>query len=62
MNVAPFAKAVVAGAVAGLSYAASAAADGFTTGEVLGIAVATLAAFEAVYWVPNKDHVDDRAE
>lgn len=47
------AKAVVAGAVAGLSTAVGFADDGFTTSEWLGIVLAALVGFNGTYWVTN---------
>ena len=51
----PYAKAVIGGAVAGLTALGTALADDkVTTGEWVGVAVATLAALGIVYAVPNK--------
>lgn len=48
-----YAKAIVGALVAGASAAIPMVDDGLTTSEVLGIAVAVLVAFSAVWAVPN---------
>lgn len=48
------AKAIVGGLVAGLSFAIPVVDDGLVPSEVLGIALATLTGFTAVYWTSNK--------
>lgn len=47
------AKAVVGGVVAALSYAVPIVDDGLSTGEGLGIALAAVVGFQAVYWTTN---------
>lgn len=48
-----YAKAITAALMAALTTAAAQVDDGLTTGEVLGIAAAALAAGAAVYGVKN---------
>ncbi|MEV0425380.1 hypothetical protein [Micromonospora sp. NPDC050495] len=51
----PYAKAIVGGAVAGLTALGTALADDrVTASEWVGVAVATLAALGIVYAVPNR--------
>ena len=47
------AKAYVGGAVAALSYAVPVVDDGMLPSEVLGVLLAALVGFQAVYWVSN---------
>lgn len=55
MKLATVSKALVGAAVAGLSVAATAMVDGKpTAAEWVGVAIATLTAFGAVWWVPNR--------
>lgn len=53
MNPAKFAKAIVGGAVAGLSALIPLAGDGVSLVDGLVAAVAVLAGFQAVYWTSN---------
>jgi len=46
-------KAIVAGVVAGLTFAIPGVDDGLTASEVLGTALAGLVAWQAVYWTKN---------
>ncbi|MFI6329846.1 hypothetical protein ACIBBG_16285 [Micromonospora chersina] len=51
----PYAKAIVGGAVAGLTALGTALADNHVTpSEWVGVAIATLAALGIVYAVPNR--------
>lgn len=47
-------KAIVAALVAALSYAVPVVDDGLAASEVLGIVLAAVVAFEAVYWTSNR--------
>lgn len=51
-------KAIVAGLVAGISYAVPVVDDGLVPSEGLGIALAALVAWQAVYWTPNRKPVE----
>jgi len=48
-------KAIVGGIIAGLSFAIPIVDDGATPGEVLGIALAAIIGWQAVYWTTNAD-------
>ena len=52
---AEYAKAIVGALVAGASFAIPVVDDGLVASEVLGILVAALVAFTAVWGVPNAD-------
>ena len=54
MNIRPYAKAVVGGVVAALSFAVPVVDDGLIVSEVLGILVAGLTGSGIVWVVPNK--------
>lgn len=47
-------KAIVAGVVAALSYAVPVVDDGLVASEGLGIALAALVGWQAVYWTENR--------
>lgn len=47
------AKAIVASAVAGLSFAIPVVDDGLAASEALGIVLAAIVGFQAVYWTPR---------
>lgn len=49
------AKAYVAGAIAAVSFAIPVVDDGLLPSEGLGIVLAALVAFQAVYWTNNKE-------
>ena len=50
-------KAIVAGAVAGLSFAVPVVDDGVLPSEGLGIVLAALIGWQAVYWTSNSKRV-----
>lgn len=50
----PYAKAILAGLAAAISFAIPCVDDGLTASESLGIALAGLTALGIVYQVPNK--------
>lgn len=47
-------KAIVAGAVAGLSFAVPVVDDGLVPSEALGIVLAAVIGWQAVYWTSNR--------
>lgn len=53
-------KAWVAGLVAALSFAAPVVDDGLVASEVLGVALAAVAGFQAVYWTTNRREETNR--
>lgn len=57
------AKAIVAGLIAGLTFAIPAADKGFTVAEGLGIALAAVVGYQATYWTgPKGGRVDPPAD
>lgn len=48
-----YAKAIVGGLVAALSFAVPVVDDGLAVSEVLGITLAALVGFQGVYWTRN---------
>lgn len=48
-------KAITAGIVAGLSYAIPVVDDGLSAAEGLGIVLAAVVGWQAVYWTTNTD-------
>ena len=52
-------KAIVAALAAGIAYAATVADNGITSVEWLQITGATLAAFNLVYWTPNRSEIKE---
>lgn len=59
MNPMSYAKAVVGAVVAGASAAIPLVDDGLAASEALGVLVATLTAFGAVWATPNRDPEED---
>lgn len=55
MSIAPYAKAVAGGVIAGASAAVPLVDDGLTTSDVLVIAIAFVVGLGGVWAVPNKD-------